>query len=75
MPSHEPRLGERPWCAKARYPGLREFIGGTVMIPSRAQSHEIEAALVAHFLTFLPPGFVIVEPVCGVIFFNSEADA
>lgn len=60
----------RPWCAEAQYPGKRAFIGGTITMPADAQSHEIEAALRDHFLTFIPPGFVIIKPVCGAIFFQ-----
>lgn len=60
----------RPWCAKVRYPGLKPFLGGTVVIPADAQAHEIEAALRKHFLTFLPPGFEIIEPLCGALFFS-----
>jgi hypothetical protein len=41
-------------------------------MPADAQHHEIEAALVAHFLTFLPPGFSIIEPMCGALFFHGE---
>lgn len=59
----------RPWCAKARYPGLEPFLGGTVVMPADAPSHEIEPAMHEHFLTFLPPGFEIIEPVCGALFF------
>lgn len=61
----------RPWCAKARYPGLKTFLGGTVTMQADAAAHEVEAALNAHFLTFLPPGFEIIEPVCGSLFFSS----
>ena len=43
-------------------------------MPADAQSHEIEAALIAHFLTFLPPGFVIIEQKCGAIFFQEYND-
>lgn len=64
----------RPWCAEARYPGLKEFVGGTVIIPADAQAHEIEVALRAHFLTFLPPGFAIIAPMCGALVFAEEPD-
>jgi hypothetical protein len=60
----------RPWCAKAQFPGLKTFIGGTVTMPADARSDEIENALHAHFLTFLPAGFNIIEPVCGALFFQ-----
>ena len=63
---------QRPWCAKATFPDLKPFIGGTITMPADAQHHEIEAALVAHFLTFLPPGFSIIEPMCGAMFFQGE---
>lgn len=64
----------RPWCAKAQYPGLKPFMGGTVLIPHDARIDQIEAALEAHFLTFLPPGFQIIEPVAGALFFNDEGE-
>ena len=64
----------RPWCAKAVYPGLREFVGGTIAMPADAAAHEIEAALDAHFRTFLPDGFKIVEPACGALFFQPDGD-
>lgn len=55
-----------PWCAIAHYPGKeKRFRVGTVWLPANAQSHEIEAALVEHVLTFLPSGFVIIEQQCG----------
>ena len=63
----------RPWCAVARYQGLQEFIGGTVVLPADAQSHEVIAALTAHFDQFLPPGFEVIRPVAGSLFFNGEA--
>ena len=63
----------RPWCAIAVYPGLKEFIGGTVVLPADAQSHEIEAALRDHFATFIPPGFKVIKPVAGAMFFQGEA--
>jgi hypothetical protein len=63
----------RPWCAEAAYLGLEPFIGGTIYLPAKAQAHEIEAALLAHFRSFLPDGFTIVRPVCGALFFQ-EAD-
>jgi hypothetical protein len=59
----------RPWCAKAQFPGLKPFIGGTVPMPSDAKAHEVEDALRAHILTFLPDGFDIIEPICGSLFF------
>lgn len=62
----------RPWCAKAQYPGLEPFLGGTVILPAEAQSHEVEAALIAHFRKFLPDGFKLIEPVCGALFFHEE---
>lgn len=64
----------RPWCAQARYPGLEPFVGGTITLPSDAKSHEIERALSEHFLTFIPPGFEIIKPMCGVLFFQPEDD-
>ena len=63
----------RPWCAKAEYPGLQPFLFGAVEMPNTAQSHEIEAALSALALTFLPPGFKITDTRCGAIFFHEES--
>ncbi|WP_143732990.1 hypothetical protein [Pontibaca methylaminivorans] len=64
------RNANRPWCAKARYPGLDPFLGGTVVMPADAASHEVETALIEHFRRFLPDGFEIIEPVCGALFFT-----
>jgi hypothetical protein len=60
----------RPWCAKAQFPGKEPFVGGTVILPAEARADEIEAALHAHFLTFLPGGFTIIQPICGALFFQ-----
>lgn len=60
----------RPWCAKIQYTGLKSCHAGTITMPANAKSHEIEAALMAHFLTFLPPGFTIIEQMCGAMFFQ-----
>jgi len=60
----------RPWCAIAMYPGLRKFAVGTIAMPADARHNEIMAALQAHALTFLPPGFEILEPRCGSLFFQ-----
>ena len=62
----------RPWCAKAVFPGLKEFMLGTIVMKESATSHEIEAALYDHAHTFLPTGFTIIEPMCGAIFFVPE---
>ena len=62
----------KPWCAKAQYPGLREFLVGTITMPHPSRHDEIIEALEAHALTFLPPGFIIIEPLCGALFFQEE---
>jgi hypothetical protein len=62
----------RPWCAKAVFPGLKEFVLGTIVLPEDTQSHAIEQALYDHAHKFLPTGFEIVEPMCGAIFFVPE---
>jgi hypothetical protein len=64
----------RPWCAKAVFPGLKEFILGTIVMPADAASHEIETALYDHAHKFLPSGFKIIEPLCGAIFFVPEEE-
>lgn len=64
----------RPWCAEARYPGLKPFMLGTIAMPHDAPSHEIEAALVRHARTFLVEGFEIIRPVCGALFFHPEEE-
>ncbi len=64
----------RPWCAKAVFPGLKEFILGTIVLKEDSQSHEIMTALYAHGRTFLPDGFEITQPVCGAIFFVPEEE-
>lgn len=65
----------RSWCATAQYPQLQTFLAGTVIIPASATSQEIEAAVRAHFLRFLPPGFEIIKPRCGALHFVEEEDA
>lgn len=65
----------RPWCAEAEFPGLKPFLGGTITLPATARHDEIIAALEAHFRTFLPPGFSIVRPVCGALFFVENENA
>ena len=62
----------RPWCAKASFPNLKPFIVGTVTVPASARYDEVVEALSQHALTFLPPGFTIIEPICGAIFFQPE---
>lgn len=64
----------RPWCAEARYPGLKPFMLGTIAMPHDAQSHEIEGALRRHALTFLVDGLEIIRPVCGALFFYGEEE-
>lgn len=64
----------RPWCATAQYPGLSRFLVGTITLPADARADEIEAALAAHASAFLPPGFSIIEPLCGAIFFAPEEE-
>ena len=59
-----------PWCARASFPGLADFIGGTITLPETATSAEIDAALDAYFRTFLPGGFVILQPLRGAVFFG-----
>jgi hypothetical protein len=55
----------RPWCARACYPGLDDFLIGTVTMPADAMSHEIEAKLMSAARTILPPGFIIIDIACG----------
>jgi hypothetical protein len=62
----------RPWCAVAAYPGLAEFTLGTITMPADARHDQIEAALADHAASFLPPGFTIIKPVCGALFFQGE---
>ena len=64
----------RPWCAKAVYPGLKEFVIGTIVLPVETSSVDVEKALYEHALTFLPVGFKLIEPICGAIFFVPEED-
>jgi hypothetical protein len=66
--------GIRPWVARAQYPGLESFLAGTIIMPADAKSHEIEQALLDHFNHFLPPGFKILDQICGAIFFQSEEE-
>lgn len=63
----------RPWCAKAQYPGLKPFIMGNITMPSDARHDEIVDALQAHALTFIPPGFIIIEPMGGALFFQESS--
>ena len=62
----------RPWCAKAVYSELEEFVLGSIVLPEDTPSHEIEKALYDHAHTFLPTGFKIIEPMCGAILFVPE---
>ena len=64
----------RPWSAKAQYPGLATFVLGTVVLPKEARHDEIVSALQDHAATFLPPGFEIIEPMCGALFFWGSDD-
>lgn len=64
----------RPWCAIAQYPGLKRFIIGTVVLPANARHDEIIDALTAHALTMLAPGFDIIEPRCGALFFHEDRE-
>lgn len=59
----------RPWCAEAIYPGLKTFVVGTVAVAADARHDQIVEALRDHALTFLPPGFTIVRPLGGSLFF------
>jgi hypothetical protein len=60
----------RPWCVKAQYPGLEPFVAGTVTLPLGARHDEIMDALDAMLKRILPQGYVMLEPLCGSIFFN-----
>jgi hypothetical protein len=64
----------RPWCAVAQYPGLRRFRVGTVTMPAEARHDEIMAGLRDHALTILPPGFTIIRPQAGSLFFQPEPE-
>jgi hypothetical protein len=64
----------RPWCAKAVFPGLKEFMLGTIVLPENTASHDVEKALYDHAHRFLPKGFKIIEPMCGALFFVPEED-
>lgn len=68
----QPRGAVRSWCAEAVFPGLKPFIVGTITMPADVRYDEIEGALEAHALTFLPPGFTIRRPLCGALFFHGE---
>lgn len=62
----------RPYCAKAQYPGLDPFVGGTVVVSEGSRHDEIIAELDRHFATFLPPGYIIIEPLAGSLFFVED---
>lgn len=66
--------GMIPWCAKAVYPGLKPIIFGTVKVPADARHDQIIAALEAEMLQHLPPGFQIIEPMRGALFFSPEGE-
>jgi hypothetical protein len=61
-----------PWCADAQYPGLRQFLCGTIVMKSDAQHHEIEAAMRDHMAGFLPPGFAVLRMRRGALFFTGS---
>lgn len=62
----------RPWCGKSQYPGLKPFTMGTITMPAEARHDEIVEALYKHALTFLSPGFTIIQPMCGALFFHES---
>ena len=62
----------RPWCALVRYPGLLPFTLGTVIVDAKATSEEAMKALHDHALTFIPPGFEIIRPLAGSLFFQPD---
>lgn len=64
----------RPYCAEAQFPGMKPFVGGTVVVSADARHDEIMAALQEHFSTFLPDGFEIIRPVAGALFFVEEEE-
>lgn len=64
----------RPWCAVAQYPGLQEFLVGTVTMPAGARHDEVEKALYKCASEFLPPGFLIMKPMCGAVFFQETEE-
>ncbi|QXN72711.1 hypothetical protein RCZAHN_102 [Rhodobacter phage RcZahn] len=62
----------RPWCAEAVFPGKKKFIGGTLVMPSHAQHHEVEAAMMDFLGEMLPSGFTIIKLMPGALFFQEE---
>ena len=64
----------RPWCVRAQYTGLEPFVAGTVTLPVDARHDEIMAALDDMLTRILPQGYVILEPLCGSIFFTPVED-
>lgn len=59
----------RPWCVKAQYPGLEPFVAGDITLPVEARHDEIMNALDSMLKRILPQGYIMLEPLCGSIFF------
>lgn len=66
------RIPHRHWCGQACYPGKERFIFGSVVLPTSAQQHEIDVALVELWHSMIPldpPPFVAIP---GMIYFVGE---
>lgn len=66
----------RTWIARARYPGLEEFIAGTVFTDRQASEETARPLLHEYMLTFLPAGFEIlaVMPGAVVVRYDNESE-
>ena len=62
----------RAWCAKVKYPGLKEFILGTVVLDARATHQEVCRALSELWADFSPHPEPSIEPIPGALFFQPE---
>lgn len=60
-------MTERTWIARARYPGLDDFIVGTVFTAREASEETARALLLEYILTILPPGFEILAVMPGAV--------
>lgn len=68
------QMTTRTWIAQACYPGLKEFIAGTVFTDRESSEETARQMLYDHMLTFLPEGFEILAVMPGYVVVQYGAD-